>query len=383
MSDSKHWRILHTADTQLGYKQYGFETRLKDFNDVVDHIFTKALDLDIDVIDIAGDLFQTPTPPASCVSCLQRNVFSALNNNIAVVGIEGNHDPADQPNGWLLTCGITPLDFDKPTIKEFSDPVKGKLRIAGLNYYRPQELLKRIDALVETGPFDILVLHCSVAEMVGFPGIELTAAEIAHRVHKAGCKLVLMGDIHDGRQLEVGGVLFTYSGSPEMTALNENPHKTFDVITMTPDGPKIELHPIPTRPVVNLHIAEEKDVDNLLATLEKYKEVEPLMIITHAKSVPDFQRRARQMLDGRCMFRLIPMDDPEKVSIDIVAQLSQQSFERKGALNNLRKVVVEEFNYAEDSPQFQLIMELMETPDQVDERAIAFASSKGLKMVTQ
>jgi DNA repair exonuclease SbcCD nuclease subunit len=379
------WRILHTADLQLGYKQYGFADRLRDFNNAVGHVFNRGLALNVDIFNLAGDLFQMITPPGSCVAALQKNVFMALQQGKHVIGVQGNHDPADEPNAWLTTCGINPLDVGRPTILTFDDPAKGTLRIGGLNYYQTPTLLAKLAELVQYasqhGGMDVLVLHCSVAEMAGFRGVDLTAAQIAHMVRPVGCRCVLMGDIHDGKQLSVGGVMFTYSGSLEVTALNEDPHKVFNVINVTPTDIGIELHPIPTRPIVNHYVAKEEDTDKLLAELQRYAGHNPLFIVTYNPAIPNFQQRAKALLEGKALFRLIPTANPDTINVDILAQLSQQSFERKGALNNLRTILTDDFKFAEGSDEFILIMQMMEKPDDVTRVCLDYARSKGIQLV--
>lgn len=350
-------------------------------------IFNRAIALKADIIDTAGDLFQTITPPGSCVDLLKSAVHRAKAAGIAVIGVEGNHDPADVSNAWLRVCDIEPLDTDAAKITVFHDKDKGTLRIAGLNYYRTPVLLQKLQELVntakESGGFQVLVLHCSVAEMAGFRGVDLTAAQIAHMVYPVGCRLVLMGDIHDGKQLSVGGVMFTYSGSPEVTALNEQPQKVFNVIEIAGDDIRISLHPIPTRPIVNYYVGDEKAADMLLAELEKYKGSTPLFVVTYKRDLPNFQARAKAMLDGRALFRLIPVENEHVgAAVDLLMQQSQQSFERKGALRNLRDIVVDNFHYDEKSDEFQLIMQAVSAPDRAAALCAEYTTSKGIQITT-
>lgn len=381
------WRIIHTADLQLGYKQYGFADRIEDFKNAVAYIFEQAIALKADIIDLAGDLFQTITPPGSCVDMLQAAVRSAKEAGIAVIGVEGNHDPADRSNAWLRVCGIDPLDIGVPDVKTFH-AATGKchnLRVAGLNYYRTPVLLQKLQELVnfakEHGDFQVLVLHCSVAEMAGFRGVDLTAAQIAHMVYPVGCRLVLMGDIHDGKQLSVGGVMFTYSGSPEVTALNEQPQKVFNLIDFNGKEVRITLYPIPTRPIVNYYVGDENAADMLLAELEKYKGSTPLFVVTYKRDLPNFQARAKAMLEGRALFRLIPVENEQAgAAMDLLMQQSQQSFERKGALRNLRDIVVDNFHYDEKSDEFQLIMQAVSTPERAGALCAEYVTSKGIQI---
>ena len=78
--------------------------------------------------------------------------------------------------------------------------------------------------------------------------------------------------------------------------------------------------------------------------------------------------------------RVQAVDDPDAVNRDILSQLSQQSFERKGALHNLRDVVINDFQYEENSDEFQLIMQCMERPDEVTCICRDYARSKNLQI---
>lgn len=351
-------------------------------------MFTQAVDLEVDMVVVAGDIFEMPQPPGSCVACLRRNVDMVKELNIPVLGIEGNHDLADEAGAWLNTCGIVPLDNDKPSIMHIrsDEHVPPVLSVAGLDYYKTNELLERLQQLADYAikrgeKIDVLVLHCSVAEMSGYRGVELTAERIAAIIKPTGCRVVLMGDIHDGQQLYVDDILFSYSGSPEMTALDENPGKTFSVVEITPDKVGVTLYPIPNRAVVHYHVGKEEDIDRLLGELETYKGKNPLFVVSFDRDIPDCRKRVKNLVDNRCLYRLIPNKDPNAVRLDIVAQLSQQSFERKGAITNLRDIVINEFHYAEDGDEYQLIMQLMNDAGRATEICLNYAKSRGLQLV--
>ncbi len=50
-------RILHTADTHLGYRQYGLEERREDFSRAFQQIIEIAISEKADALVHAGDLF--------------------------------------------------------------------------------------------------------------------------------------------------------------------------------------------------------------------------------------------------------------------------------------------------------------------------------------
>jgi DNA repair exonuclease SbcCD nuclease subunit len=49
-------RILHTADTHLGYRQYHSEVRRQDFFKAFEVVIRDAVDMQVDAVVHAGDL---------------------------------------------------------------------------------------------------------------------------------------------------------------------------------------------------------------------------------------------------------------------------------------------------------------------------------------
>ncbi|MDD4248839.1 MAG: metallophosphoesterase, partial [Methanosarcina sp.] len=55
-------RILHTADTHLGYRQYHNEVRRQDFFKAFEVVIQDAVDMQVDAVVHAGDLFDSRNP---------------------------------------------------------------------------------------------------------------------------------------------------------------------------------------------------------------------------------------------------------------------------------------------------------------------------------
>ena len=55
-------RILHTADTHLGYRQYHSEARRKDFFAAFELVVNDAVEMQVDAVVHAGDLFDSRNP---------------------------------------------------------------------------------------------------------------------------------------------------------------------------------------------------------------------------------------------------------------------------------------------------------------------------------
>lgn len=102
-------KILHTADWHLG-KRLDIYSRLPEQKLVLDEICTVAEAENVDVVLIAGDLFDTFNPSAEAEDLLYSSLVKLSGNgNRAVVAISGNHDAPDRidaPNAMAKANGV-------------------------------------------------------------------------------------------------------------------------------------------------------------------------------------------------------------------------------------------------------------------------------------
>ena len=102
-------KILHTADWHLGKKLDHF-SRLEEQRQVLSEICVIADAQNVDVVIVAGDLFDTFNPPIEAVDLLYKTLKKLTNNGIRpVIAIAGNHDSPDRidsPNPLARECGI-------------------------------------------------------------------------------------------------------------------------------------------------------------------------------------------------------------------------------------------------------------------------------------
>lgn len=105
----KSVKILHTADWHLGKKLSSFN-RLEEQKAVMDEIVNYAEQEKVDLVLVAGDVFDTFNPPVEAVDLLYKTLKLLANNGKRpVVVIGGNHDNADRldaPNPLAKECGI-------------------------------------------------------------------------------------------------------------------------------------------------------------------------------------------------------------------------------------------------------------------------------------
>jgi exonuclease SbcD len=107
-------KILHTADWHLG-KWLDAVSRLDEQKEVLEEICEIAEHEEVNVVLIAGDLFDTFNPSAEAQELLFKTLKRLGNNGKrAVIAIAGNHDQPDRieaPDHLARECGIIFLGY--------------------------------------------------------------------------------------------------------------------------------------------------------------------------------------------------------------------------------------------------------------------------------
>ena len=104
-------RLLHTADWHLGQTLYGHE-RTYEHDRFLDWLLQTLVAEQVDALLVAGDLFDSANPPASCQRRLYEFLVEARTRlpQLKIVMVAGNHDSAgrlEAPSPLLDTLGIT------------------------------------------------------------------------------------------------------------------------------------------------------------------------------------------------------------------------------------------------------------------------------------
>lgn len=95
---AKHMKILHTADWHLG-KRLNLYPRLEEQKEVLAEICDIATKHAVDLIIVAGDLFDAFNPPNEATELLYRTLKKLSRNaQVPVIAIAGNHDSPDRIN---------------------------------------------------------------------------------------------------------------------------------------------------------------------------------------------------------------------------------------------------------------------------------------------
>ncbi len=113
-------KILHTSDWHLGKKLNQF-SRHEEQEQVLQEIVEKANEKEVDLVIIAGDIFDAYNPPNESIELFYRKCYELSKNGLRpVVVIAGNHDSAEKieaPEALASVSGITFQGFPDSKIK--------------------------------------------------------------------------------------------------------------------------------------------------------------------------------------------------------------------------------------------------------------------------
>ncbi len=140
-------KILHTADWHLGKRLDRFD-RLPEQRQVMDEICRIADAENVDVVLVAGDLYDTFNPPIEATELFYQTLKRLANGGKRpVIAIAGNHDSPDRieaPDPLARECGIILAGFPHSEVRPFqlesglavihSEPGFITLTVPGIGY---------------------------------------------------------------------------------------------------------------------------------------------------------------------------------------------------------------------------------------------------------
>ena len=267
-------RFLHTSDWHLG-KALGAHDLADDqrfaLAQIRDHLRNNAYDL----VVIAGDVFDRPTPSEQAVELLGKWLgdVRAIRPSLPIVLIAGNHD-----NGPRLAWTSSLLDHQQVYLRGSPDRVDAPILVRGADgvsaqvwavpYLLPgamseeapsqvaamQAAIDRIALVQDRSLAQVLVAHCFVANgktsdsersLIG------TATQIDPAVF-AGFDYVALGHLHRPQSVADNA---RYSGSIARYSFSEANHaKAMLDVTVAPGAPHVCVtHPLHTlRPMLRI-----------------------------------------------------------------------------------------------------------------------------------
>jgi len=241
-------RLLHTSDWHLGRSLHGTEL-LAEQEAVLMALAGVVRDEGVDVVLVAGDVYDRAVPPADATAVLDRAVGRILAAGAQVVVTPGNHDSARRLGtfaGLLRAAGLhvraATARLDEPVL--LADE-HGEVAVYGIPYLEPEVARHelgvpaarthgavlgaamarvRADLLLRPGVRSVVVAHAFVGggaasdseRDIGVGGVDLVPVEVFD-----GVDYVALGHLHRPQTL---ADRLRYSGSPLPYSFSEAGH---------------------------------------------------------------------------------------------------------------------------------------------------------------
>lgn len=273
-------RILHTADTHLGYKQYHSEVRRKDFFEAFETVIKDAIDMQVDAVVHAGDLFDSRNPTLE--DLLETiNILSRLKAaGIPFFGIVGNHE-SKQSTQWLDLLQEMRLAArlgKKPQLV-------GDVAVFGIDSV-PRSKIPLFDYSGFEAPAasrlenfrTLLVMHQIVQP---FPYAEWDCADVLEKF-PVKVAVILLGDYHKYEKFKIGETWVTYPGSTERNSMSESEPRSYNIITLSDEGLEISKRTIPTRNFLPIPVAlkwDEKPYEQIFSAVDEHLDELPGSVV--------------------------------------------------------------------------------------------------------
>ncbi len=230
-------RILHTSDWHIGRSFHGHST-LDTVSRVLEALVAQVREHRVDVVIVAGDVFDSAAPSAACYPALSSTLAALADAGARVVVTSGNHDSAARLGfqSALLRDDITVVT-DPRTV---GTPVTvvdehGPVHIYGIPYLEPaivrhlwegvelrsqaQTMRHALDLvradLADRGGRSVVAAHCFAAGVEATPGVEREirqgGLDVVPLPAFDGPDYVALGHIHGRQQLSER---VRYAGAP-------------------------------------------------------------------------------------------------------------------------------------------------------------------------
>ena len=230
-------RILHTSDWHIGRSFHGHAT-LDALRGVLGALVAQVRERDVDVVIVAGDVFDSAAPAAACYGLLTDTLRGLSDSGATVIVTSGNHDSAARLGfqSALLRDGIhvvtDPLSIGTPiTVADDDGPVQFYgipfLEPALVRHLWPEAELRSQRSAIEhamglvrddaaaRGDRSVAIAHCFAAGVDATPGVEREirqgSLDVVPLAAFDGPDYVALGHIHGRQQLSER---VRYAGAP-------------------------------------------------------------------------------------------------------------------------------------------------------------------------
>lgn len=254
-------RFLHAADLHLS-RPFGFlppqlaEERRRDQRRALTRIADLALERNVDLVLIAGDLFDSPDPDPTDLEAVAREFSRLAEGGKRIFAIPGNHDFAS-PNSFWHSMNLEGLHTFLDT--EWSSVVLDNLGIAvmGIAFHHGKSERRAFDGLDMPDEMPaILLVHASYEAFEG----QLERYHPFSTSDLAGTKAsyAALGHYHRFNPILADGVAACYPGTPEGISFDKpETEDRFIILGEIGEDGKAKIEPVK----INHRIMRSEEID--------------------------------------------------------------------------------------------------------------------------
>ncbi|MEM4519227.1 MAG: exonuclease SbcCD subunit D [Sulfolobales archaeon] len=221
-------RLLHVADTHIGYNKPGkLRERELDFYEVFDEVIEIAIRERVDAVMHCGDLFNEPDPDPQTYFYAFKSLKKLRNADIEFLVIAGQHDQPKtsslSPLRVLEEAGLVKVLAIREPATVVVNLRSGDLGVTAVPYADPLSMQEYIKYIKKPDTKKkVLMAHLLLKEL-NIPGAHLSIPEL----RCDGYDYVALGDYHIRYVSEYGGVPVVYPGSTEAVDYLESSDERF------------------------------------------------------------------------------------------------------------------------------------------------------------
>ncbi len=298
-------KILHLADTHIGYSAYnklddnGINQREVDVFNAFSQVVDYALEKKVDLVLHSGDLFDTVRPSNRAISFAMGELLRLSDAGIPTIIISGNHEtPRLRETGTVFKVfqHIENLHLaytGKCQAFEFGD-----LKVHALPHCADKELFEdELNAMKPDDKFsyNIAMLHSAVSGLAVFRMNEFNELMATDSQLNRGWDYVALGHYHE--HCEVGKNI-VYAGSTERFGFGHvNQSKGF--VMLDTDKNKWKFHEIKIRQMIDLKTIDCIDMkaDDIASIIRKNVDKANIKGAIIRQKLQDIDRRELGLLD--------------------------------------------------------------------------------------
>jgi len=295
-------RILHTSDWHLGKRLFKLD-RSPEHALFLNWLVNTLVESQIDLLLIAGDIFDTPTPPHQSLEMFYEFLHRvSTETKTQTLIIAGNHDSGlllEAPSKILAPHRVKVWGKLSPNVEDHWTQIEingEKLDICAIPFFRSYELLPNGegDALSVLKTYlsrpkassQLLMLHhlagifeaAGSEQVISLSGVDSIPTEILE-----GFDYVALGHIHKPQKIAKNAY---YSGSPIPMRFSETYPKSLMSLELKNGEFKIEKIEIPLSRALHIIKADESNWREKVAKMENATELTPMVEVQMNLSQP-------------------------------------------------------------------------------------------------